>query len=85
MVYKQILSIFLRNKTKPFSVAKPFYDTFSQSTNLLALKILKKEVMLRIIWLGKKIFKVTRSVHAPQPLEMMVLQGFLRVKEKMGF
>lgn len=32
MMDKQVLPVFLRNKTKSFSVAKPFYHAFSQNT-----------------------------------------------------
>jgi len=39
MMNKQVLSIFLRNETKSFSVAKPFYNAFSQSLTSLDLKI----------------------------------------------
>jgi len=39
MMNKQVLSIFLRNETKSFSVTKPFYNAFSQSLTSLDLKI----------------------------------------------
>jgi len=39
VMHKHIFSIFLFNKSKPFCVIKPFYDTFGHIGNLLYKKI----------------------------------------------